>query len=93
MDDFPKKIADFLEDIATRVRTMTVDRVAGWARWAALGMVMAVLGLLGVVFLLVGLFRILAEVVQSPTIAYAILGAIFVVIGAFLWSKRTPAKE
>ncbi|MBT8212426.1 MAG: hypothetical protein KJN71_04680 [Acidimicrobiia bacterium] len=93
MEDFPKTVADYLESTAQKVREMTVDRVAGWARWAALGMVMAVLALMGVVFLLIGLFRILAEVVQSPTIAYAILGAIFAVVGAFVWSKRNHPKE
>jgi len=93
MEDFPKTVADYLESTATKVRTLTVDRVAGWARWAALGLVIMVLGLMALVFLLIGLFRILAEVSQSPTIAYAILGAIFVVIGALVWRKRNHPKE
>lgn len=87
MDDFPTKVADLLESIATRVRSMTVDRVAGWTKWAALGIVLAALGFLLIVFLLVGLFRLFGEVV-GVTLAYAIIGGLFVIAGALLWSRR-----
>ena len=89
MDDFPVKIADLLETFATRVRAMTVDRVRGWAVWAAVGVVLATLGLLLAIFLVVGLFRLLAEVVGTEP-AYLILGGLFVIVGMFLWSKRMP---
>ena len=89
MDDFPVKIADLLETFATRVRAMTVDRVRGWAVWAAVGIVLATLGLLLAIFLVVGLFRLLAELVGTEP-AYLILGGLFVVVGMFLWSKRIP---
>lgn len=90
MEDFPVKIADLLESVATRVRSLTVERVAGWARWTAVGVVIALLGLVMAIFTIVALFRLLAGLV-TPEGAYAILGAIFVVAGIFLWRQRLPA--
>lgn len=89
MDDFPAKIALLLETFATRVRAMTVDRVRGWAVWAAVGVVVAMLGIVLAIFLVVGLFRLLAELVGAEP-AYLILGGLFVIVGMFLWSKRMP---
>ncbi|MBT8203630.1 MAG: hypothetical protein HKN74_13485 [Acidimicrobiia bacterium] len=90
MDDFPVKFADLLEGVATKVRAITVDRVAQWTKMAALGMVVAVLGLLAVLFLLIGLFRLISSVIGvTPT--YAVIAGIFLVGGAFLWAKRTRA--
>jgi len=89
MDDYPIKIADFLESSATKIRNLSVDRVRNIATWAAVGMVVAMLVLIVVVFLLVGLFRLLAEI-TTVEIAYLILGGLFVVVGAFLWARRVP---
>lgn len=90
MDDFPVKIADLLELAAKRIRSLTVERVAGWARWMAVGVVLALLGIVMVIFTIVALFRLLAGLVTTEG-AYAILGAIFVAAGIFLWRKRLPA--
>ncbi len=59
MDDFPIKLADLLEGFAGKARALTVDRVAQWTKMAALGMVVATLGLLAVLFL------VLSKVVQG----------------------------
>ncbi len=93
MDDFPVKLADLLESVAGKVRALTIDRVAQWTKMAALGMVAATLGLLAVLFLIIGLFRLLSSVIGvTPT--YAVLGGIFLAVGAFLWVKRTkPPKD
>ncbi len=93
MDDFPVKLADLLERVAGKVRALTIDRVAQWTKMAALGMVAATLGLLAVLFLIIGLFRLLSSVI-GVTPAYAVLGGIFLAAGAFLWVKRTkPPKD
>ena len=63
MNDFPTQIADFLETSANKVRSMTVDRVAGWAKWTGVGIVAALLGLVLSIFLVVGLVRLLAGLV------------------------------
>lgn len=93
MDDFPVKLADLLEGVAGKVRALTVDRIAQWTKMLALGMVAATLGLLALLFLIIGLFRLLSSVIGvTPT--YAVLGGIFLVAGAFLWIMRTkPPKE
>ena len=93
MDDFPVKLADLLEGVAGKVRALTVDRIAQWTKMLALGMVAATLGLLALLFLIIGLFRLLSSVIGvTPT--YAVLGGIFLVAGAFLWTMRTkPPKE
>lgn len=92
MDDFPAKIADLLESVAQRVRSLTVERMAGWARWTAIGLVLALLGLLMAIFTIVALFRLLAGLVTVEG-AYAILGGLFVVAGIVLWSQRLPKTE
>ncbi len=89
MDDFPTKIADFLESTAQKIRAMTVDRVRNVARWTALGFLLVVLAVTAVLFLLIGIFRALGELIGVTT-AYAAVGGLFVVIGAFLWSRRIP---
>ena len=89
MDDFPAKIADLLESVATRVRSMTVDRLAGAARWTAVGLVLATMGLLAALFLVFGLFRLIGELIGFE-LTYAVLGGLFLIAGMLLWSKRTP---
>lgn len=89
MDDFPAKIADLLESVATRARSMTVDRVAGAARWTAVGVVLATMALLAALFLVLGLFRLVGELIGFE-LTYAILGGLFIVVGMFLWSRRRP---
>ena len=93
MDDFPVKLADLLEGFAGKARALTVDRVAQWTKMLALGMVAATLGFLAILFLIIGLFRLLSSVIGvTPT--YAVLGGIFLIAGAFLWIMRTkPPKE
>jgi hypothetical protein len=41
------------------------------------------------IFLLIGSVRLLTWAVGEAWIAYTILGSILVLIGAFLWSKRS----
>ena len=89
MDDFPTKIADFLEQTATKVRSMTVDRIAGGVRWGAAGIVLAVLAFLLAVFLLIGIFRLLGELI-GVEVTYAIFGGLFLLLGVLLLRQRTP---
>ena len=89
MNDYPSQIADMLEDAAQKVRSLTVDRVAGWAKWTAAGVCAAILGLVLAIFMTVGLVRLLAGLVGMQW-AYTIIGGLFVVIGMFLWRLRLP---
>ena len=56
MQEFATRFADFLEQIATRVRALTVDRVARVIKLSGLGILAAVLGLTAVVFLVWTIF-------------------------------------
>ncbi|OFW67009.1 MAG: hypothetical protein A2Z12_07075 [Actinobacteria bacterium RBG_16_68_21] len=96
-DDFPTRIADLLEAVATKIRAMTVDRIARLITFVTLGLVALMLVSTAFVFLLVGLFRIIGELVHkagggdwSMEITYAVVGGVFLGIGALLWRKRTP---
>jgi hypothetical protein len=89
-----------LESVTDRVRSMTVDRAAKVLSVAALGLVALTLVMFAFVFLLVGILRILGEVTYRicdctsyMEIAYAILGGLFLIAGAFLWSKRTASPD
>lgn len=98
MEDFPTRIADYLEQITDKIRSMSVDRAARVLTFVALGLVGAMLVSLAFVFLLVGLMRIAGELVRkvydgslSMEIAYAIVGGLFLAAGALLWTKRTKS--
>ena len=93
MDDYASRIADLLEEIATRVRSMTVDRVEKAAKWTAIGIVIAILALLLLIFTLIGIFRILGTIMPME-LAYLIVGGIFLLVGVFLWrGRRPPVKD
>ena len=95
VEDFPTRIADFLESIATRIREMTVDRVAQVIKFVTLGCLGTMLVMVAGVFFLVGLFRIVEELIfkacdcsQAMEISYAVVGGLFLLFGALLWSRR-----
>ena len=92
MEDFPARIADLLESVATRVRAMTVDKLAGAARWTAAGLVLIVLATLLLVYLVVGLLRLLGGVIGVGW-SYVAVGGLFLLLGLFLWGKRKPKTE
>lgn len=89
MNDYPTQIADFLEETAKKIRSLTVDRLASAAKWTGVGIVAAVLGLVLAIFLVVGLVRLLAGLVGMQW-SYTIIGGLFVVVGVFLWRLRIP---
>lgn len=87
--DYPSQIADFLEQLAVKIRSMTVDRAENAVTWTALGVVLAMVGFLVVLWLLVAYFRALGALVGQE-IAYAITGGILIIVGALLWIRRFP---
>ncbi len=93
VEDFPARIADLLENTANRVRELTVDRVKKLVKVVALAPVILVFVLTGLAFVGIGAFRLLAEVAGGVRIAYAALGGLFLLVGAFLWSRRITKTE
>jgi hypothetical protein len=90
--DYPAKIADSLERIATRIRSLTVDRVAFGVTWAAIGIVIAAIAVLAIIWLLVAFFRALGTLIGQE-LAYAVVGGILLLAGVFVWMKRHPDDE
>ncbi|HSL25497.1 MAG TPA: hypothetical protein VLA54_04375 [Acidimicrobiia bacterium] len=88
MDDFPSRFADFLEGIASRVRALTIDRVARWIRLSSLGMVAGALGMMALVFLLLSIYGALA-IPLGPDGAFGVLGLAVLIGGAILWRRRS----
>ena len=100
MEDFPTRVADLLESVATRIRALTVDRAARAITWVTLGLVGLILVVMAFIFFLVGLFRIVEELIfkacdcgAAMEISYGAVGGLFLLIGALLWSRRTKSKD
>lgn len=100
MEDFTRKIPDLLESLTERIRAMTVDRAAKIITIASLGFVAVTLVSFSIIFLFVGIFRILGELstkvcdcTSGMEIAYAIVGGLSLIVGALLWSKRIAKDE
>ncbi len=83
------RIADLLEMIATKVREFTVDRAATAITWVAVGFILFAAIALAVFWLLVGIFRALGALMGTE-VAYAVVGAVLVLVGAIVWIRRYP---
>lgn len=90
--DYPTQIADFLEELATKIRSMTVDRAENAVTWTALGVVLTMIAFLILFWLLVAYFRALGALVGQE-VAYAITGGILIIVGALLWIRRFPDED
>jgi hypothetical protein len=85
----PARIADYLELIAAKIREMTVDRAATAVTWMAIAVILVIGAIMAVFWLLVGIFRALGTLIGTET-AYAVVGVVLIIIGAFVWWRRYP---
>jgi len=90
--DFPVKIADTLETVADKARSLTVDKAENIGKWVATGTILFFIALIAVIFLLIGLSRLLGEVVGTE-VAYAIIGGLFLIAALLIWRKRDPEED
>lgn len=88
MQEYAAKWADFLEQVATRVRSMTVDRVAHYIKLTGLGILAAVLALTAMVFLVWTIFGAL-EIPLTTAGAFAVFGVVLAVAGGIMWFQRS----
>ncbi len=88
MEDYPARFADLLEQTAVRVRSLTVDRVARIIRQGGLGILALDLGFISLLFLLYAIFGAL-EIPLTTAGALALVGALLIGVGGFIWFKRT----
>ena len=92
MDDWPTRLADLLEAVATRVRALTVDRAAKAIKVVSLALPILVLVSVAVVFLFMTIHAALAIPLGSAG-AFGVIGGLFLVGGAFVWTRRTRSPE
>ena len=88
MDDFPSKLADFLEDTAAKARALTVDRASNAVRLTTLGIIAGTFGFMAVVFLLLTIYGAL-EIPLRNFGAFGVLAGLFAIGGMLLWAKRS----
>lgn len=88
MQEYAARFADLLEQVANKVREMTVDRIARVIKLTGLGILAAALGLTAVVFLLWTIFGIL-EIPLTTAGAFAVFGVVLAVGGGIMWFRRT----
>ncbi len=90
--DYPAQIADLIESLAVKIRSLTVDRAERSITWAAFGLLFGTISALITIWLLVAFFRVFGELVGQE-VAYAITGGILIVVGALLWIRRFPKDD
>jgi len=88
MHEYATRFADLLEQVATRVRAMTVDRIARYIKLTGLGILTAALALTSLVFLVWTIFGAL-EIPLTTAGAFAVFGVVLVVAGGILWFTRS----
>ena len=93
MEDLPVRFADLVESVASRVRALTVDRVARYIRIASVSLILVVLALLTVIFLFATIYGAL-EIPLGSWGAFATMGGLFGIGAAFMWRRRSrPSKD
>ena len=71
------------------VRVKTSGPAIKISRAIVYGIMAGFIGLMAVIMLLIGLVRLLNNVLPKDVwLVYLILGGLFMAVGAFLWSKR-----
>lgn len=88
MHEYATRFADLLEQLADKVRAMTVDRVARVIKLAGLGILVAALGLSALIFLVWSIFGAI-EIPLTTAGAFAVFGVVLAVAGGYLWFKRS----
>jgi hypothetical protein len=93
--DWTTEAADRIESVVTAVRDKTTVPVQKAARIVVYGLVGLVIGVLALILLVVAVFRLHVYIPvhhegRKVWIADVGVGAIFVLLGGLLWSRRKP---
>ena len=93
--DWAAETAGRLEEIVTKIRTQTTDRVTKAARFVVYGLLLVTMGIMLGFLLLIGVVRGLDELIpQEVWLVYLPVGAILTGIGRFCWYKaKQPPTE
>lgn len=88
MHEYAARFADLLEQVAMKIRSLTVDRVARAITLTGMGIVVAALALTTLTFLLWAIFGAL-EIPLTTAGAFAVFGAVLIAAGGYFWLTRT----
>ncbi|HET7721212.1 MAG TPA: hypothetical protein VFK43_14700 [Acidimicrobiales bacterium] len=93
--DWTKDLLDRLDHYIDVVRSNTTDRLVKVARLLVFGVIALILGSMAGIIALITLIRLLdIALPREVWLPYVVLGAIFLVVGLFLWSRKTaPAAK
>ena len=87
--EWPAQAADRVVELVDQVRAKTTGPAITAARAVVFGMLAAILGIAAMVLLAAGLVRFIDAYVPGEVwSAHLIVGGVFVLVGAFLWTKR-----
>ena len=95
-EDWAAETAGRLEELVTKIRTQTTDRITKVARFVVYGLLLLVMVSMLLILLLIAAIRGLDELIpQEVWVVYLGLGAIFTAFGLFCWSKakRVPTEK
>ena len=91
MSDWTTEATDLVERTVGMVRDRTVEPARAITRGVVYGLLAALVAMPAVILLLIGAFRGLELLEQGEVwAAWVTLGGIFVIAGAFCWTKRNP---
>ena len=89
--DWPAQAADVVVDLVATVRDRTVGPAQLVARVVVYGVLIVPLACMALVLVLIGLIRALDIAIPGEVwSAYLVLGALFTLVGLFLWGQRRP---
>ncbi len=99
-DDWAKQATDTIVGFVDGVRAKTTGPAITAARGVVYGLLAALLGLGAAVLLSIGLVRALDAYLPDSVFgethtwaAHLLIGALFSLVGLFLWSKRRPTDD
>ena len=93
MADWTTDAVDTLENVISTVRDKVVVPAEKTTKAVVFGLLVGFFVLTAVFMLAIALFRLLVVLTDEVWAAYLILGGIFVLAGAFVWTLRSPRNE
>ena len=93
MADWTTDAVDTLEQIIETVRDKTVLPAQRATRAVVYGLLVGFFVFVAVTMLCVAIFRVIVVLTGEVWLAYLILGGIFVIAGAFIWTLRFTRLE
>lgn len=88
MQEYATKFVEFIDQLATKIRALTVDRIRQAIRLTGLGILVATLGFTALIFLVWAMFGAL-EIPLTTAGAFAVLGGLLIVGGGVMWFNRS----